>query len=49
MKKPKKKIRNPFTINARKRKAGKQRSKKDKRQNGVNEQQELLKEVDNEV
>jgi hypothetical protein len=46
VKKPKKKIRNPFAINAKKRKAGKIRSKKEKRQNGKNEQQELLKETD---
>jgi hypothetical protein len=40
------KTRNPFAITAKKRKAGKHRSKKDKRKNGKNKQAELLKEND---
>jgi hypothetical protein len=44
MKKPKKTLRNPYTIPAMKRKSGKMRPKKDKRLNGKNEHQELLKE-----
>jgi len=38
--------RNPFTIPAKKRKAGKMRPKKDKRSNGKNKQAELLKEAE---
>jgi hypothetical protein len=45
MKKPKK-TRNAFAIPAKKRKAGKLRSKKDKRKNGKNKQKELLKEAE---
>ncbi|MGI0058756.1 MAG: hypothetical protein ACREBJ_03225 [Nitrosotalea sp.] len=37
-------VRNPFAILAGKRKAGKIRSRKEKRQNGKNKQQELLSE-----
>lgn len=43
-KKKKQKERNPFAIPAKARKAGKMRSKKEKRQNGKNKQQEYLKE-----
>lgn len=42
--KKQKKIRNPFVLPAKKRKAGKIRSKKDKRKNGKNKQQEYLNE-----
>jgi hypothetical protein len=42
MKKPKKTIRNPYSILAKKRRGGKMKSKKDKRKS--NKQQELLKE-----
>ena len=47
MKKPKKKAskaRNPYAILARTKKGGAMRSKKDKRQNGKNKQQEYLNE-----
>lgn len=44
MKQPKKTTRNPYAVAAKKRKAGVVRPKKDKRKNGKNEQQELLKE-----
>jgi hypothetical protein len=39
------KIRNPYAPLAKKRKSGKIRSKKDKRRNGKNKQQEFLKEA----
>jgi hypothetical protein len=44
MKRPKKTVRNPHAISAKKRKGGVMKSKKEARQNGKNEQQELLKE-----
>jgi hypothetical protein len=37
--------RNPYTINAKKRKAGLHKKKSDKRANGKNKQQEILKEA----
>ena len=46
MKQPKKITRNPYAIAAKKRKAGVVIPKKDKRKNGKNKQQELLKEND---
>jgi len=46
VKKPKKIRRNPHAISAKKRRAGKMRSKKDKRSNNKNEQLELLKEAE---
>ena len=44
MKKPKKTIRNPYSVSAKKRKGGVMKCKNEARQNGKNEQQELLKE-----
>ena len=38
--------RNPYTIPAKKRKAGKMRSKKNRRKSGKNKQTELLKEAE---
>jgi hypothetical protein len=38
------KNRNPFTVLAKKRKAGAHKKKKDKRKNGKNKQKEILKE-----
>ena len=43
-KKSKNKARNPFAILAKTKKGGAMRSKKDKRQNGKNKQQEFLSE-----
>jgi hypothetical protein len=44
MKKPKKKIRNPFAVHAKKRKSGKRRPKKDARKSGKNKQREIMAE-----
>ena len=44
--KKKKKIRNPAVLPARQRKAGPHKPRSQKRQNGKNQQQELLKEID---
>lgn len=38
--------RNPYALHAKKRRAGKMRSKKDKRKSGKNEEREVLKEVE---
>ena len=46
MKKKTKSPRNEFAVPAMKRKAGEIRSKKEKRKNGKNKQQEYLKEVE---
>lgn len=46
MKKKKDAVRNPYTIPAKSRKAGKMRPKKDKRKTGKNKQREILKEAD---
>lgn len=45
MKKTPTKIRNAFTIAAKKRKAGKIKARKNKRKNGKNKQREFLKEA----
>jgi hypothetical protein len=46
MKKQSEKQRNPYAQDAAKRKGGPMRSKKDKRKNGKNKLQEILKEID---
>ncbi len=46
MKMTKSKPRNPYAVPAKKRKAGKMKSKEAKRQNGKNKQTEILKEAE---